>query len=158
LYLKNAPREGTMESMYRKYLIRLRVVRESRAKLKQINSPQAVVECIKKEMQSLDREYVVAVLLDTRNNVIGIEELAKGTINTAPICSREVFKAAVLCNAQAFILFHNHPSGDPTPSTQDIEATRLLKKASAILEVNLIDHIIVGSNGTYLSMKEKGVL
>lgn len=147
-----------MEKLYRKYLIRLQVVRESRAKLCQTNTPQAVVECIKKEMQSLDREYLVVILLDTRNNVVGIEEVAKGTSNAAPFCSREVFKAAMLCNAQSIILFHNHPTGDPAPSEQDIETTKLLKKASEIMQIDLIDHIIVGINGTYLSMKEKGVL
>jgi DNA repair protein RadC len=147
-----------MEKLYRKYLIRLQVVRESRAKLNQTNSPQAVVDCIKKEMQSLDREYLVVVLLDTRNNVVGIEEVAKGTVNAAPFSSREIFKAAMLCNAMSIILFHNHPTGDPTPSEQDIETTKLLKKASEIMQIDLVDHIIVGVNGTYLSMKEKGVL
>jgi DNA repair protein RadC len=117
-----------------------------------------VVECIKKEMQSFDREYLVVVLLDIRNNVVGIEEVAKGTANYAPISTREVFKTAMLCNAQSIILFHNHPTGDPTPSEQDIEATKILKKASEIMQIDLIDHIIVGINGIYLSMKEKGVL
>ncbi len=147
-----------MESLYKKYLIRLRVVRESRAKLEHTNCPHAVVECIKKEMQSFDREYLVMVLLDVRNNVIGIEEVAKGTTSYAPINTREVFKAAMLCNAEAIVLFHNHPTGDPTPSPQDIEATKMLKKASELMQIVLLDHIIVGYNGTYLSMKEKGVL
>ena len=147
-----------MDKMYKKYMIRLQVVRESRANMGQTNSPKEVVECVKKELKSLDREYVVAVLLDNRNNVMGIEEVSKGTLTSAPLCSREVYTAAMFCNAQSIILLHNHPSGDPSPSLNDIGSTKTLKKAGEIMGIDLLDHIIVGIDGTYVSMKEKGVL
>jgi DNA repair protein RadC len=147
-----------MESMYRKYLIRLQVVRETKADIGQIGSPKEVVECIRKELQSLDREYIVAVLLDSRINVVGIEEVSKGTLNSALLCSREVYKAATLCNARSIILLHNHPSGDPTPSEEDIKITKRLKNAGDIMGIELLDHITVGSDGTYVSMKARGVL
>ncbi|OGF27503.1 hypothetical protein A2242_04905 [Candidatus Falkowbacteria bacterium RIFOXYA2_FULL_47_9] len=147
-----------MNNLYKKYLIRLRVVRESKSKIGQTNSPEAVVECVKKEMRNLDREYLVVVHLDNKNNVIGIEEVAKGTLNAAPICSREVFKSAVLCNAQSIILFHNHPSGDAQPSNDDVRSTKILKQAGEIMGIELMDHIIVGSDGMYLSLKGKGLI
>ena len=147
-----------MESMYRKHLIRLQVVREPRSSTGQLKSPDAVVECVKRELQSLDREYIVAILLDSRLSIVGIEEVSKGTLNSSLICSREVYKAAVLCNAHSIILLHNHPSGDPTPSEADIDITKKLKKAGDIMGINLMDHITVGTDGTYVSMKAKGVL
>jgi len=147
-----------MEKLYKKHLIRLQVIRESGVKIVQTHSPKEVVECVKKELQSLDREYLVAVLLGNQNHVLGIEEVAKGTLTKAESCPREIFKAAILCNAHAIILFHNHPSGDPTPSSNDIATTKMLKSAGKIMGIGLLDHIIVGNDDTYISMMEKNVL
>jgi len=95
--------------------------------------------------------------LNTKNVIVGIHILFMGSLNASIVHPREVFQAALLNNAASIMAFHNHPSGDPSPSREDIEVTKRLAEAGKIMGVDLLDHIIVG-DGQYVSLKEKGYL
>ena len=105
-------------------------------------------------MQGLDREHFVVLLLDIKNKVIGINTVSIGNLDSSIAHPREVFKPAILSNAGSILLAHNHPSGDPTPSREDIEITHRLVNAGNILGINVLDHIIIGDG--YRSLKEAG--
>ncbi|MEN2985590.1 MAG: DNA repair protein RadC [Thermodesulfovibrionaceae bacterium] len=121
------------------------------------NSAQTVYNYFFPKLSSLKKEVFITLLLDTKLKLIREVRVSEGILNQALVHPREIFKEAVKESAYALILVHNHPSGDSTPSEQDIEITKKLKKASEILEINLLDHIIIGS-GEYFSMKEKGII
>ena len=108
-------------------------------------------------MQGLDREHFVVLLLDIKNKVIGINTVSIGNLDTSIAHPREVFKPAILSNAGSILLAHNHPSGDPEPSREDIEITRRLVEAGKIIGIEVIDHVIIGEE-RYVSMKEKGLM
>jgi DNA repair protein RadC len=93
-----------------------------------------------------DREFFVALLLDGKNRITGIHTVSQGSLNQSIVHPRETFKAAILANAAAVILAHNHPSGDLTPSSEDLAITRRLKEAGDILGVKVLDHIIVDTD------------
>ncbi len=104
-------------------------------------------------MRFLDKEVFKVVLLDSRNHIIKIQDVSIGTVNASLVHPREVFKAALKESATSIILVHNHPSGDPTPSEEDLKTTNRLKKAGELLGVNLLDHLIISSRGL-TSLKE----
>ena len=104
-----------------------------------------------------DKEHVWVFQLDNRNRIKLIELVTLGTLNSSLIHPREVFRRAVHEGSASIILAHNHPSGDSSPSEQDIEITRKLRDAGKILEIELIDHVIIGNDNFY-SLKEKGVV
>jgi len=122
-----------------------------------LNSAQIVYKYFFPKLNGLKKEVFIALLLDTKLGLIKEVKVSEGTLNQSLIHPREVFKEAVKESAYAIIVVHNHPSGDPTPSEQDIEITKKLKKASEILEISLLDHVIIG-NGRYFSMKEHGII
>lgn len=95
--------------------------------------------------------------LNTKNQVAGVHILSVGTLNGSMVHPREVFKAAVLNNAASIVCFHNHPSGDPTPSPEDIETTKRLVDAGELMGIQVLDHIVVGDNRFY-SLKEQGMM
>ena len=99
-------------------------------------------------------EYMYMICMNTKNKVIGVFEISHGTVNSSLVGTREVFQKALLANAVSVIFIHNHPSGDCTPSREDIEVTKRLTEAGKILGVEVLDHIVVGDN--YTSLKEKG--
>lgn len=101
-------------------------------------------------------EYLYLICMNTKNKVIGVFELTHGSVNSSMFSTREVYQKALLANAVSIILMHNHPSGDPTPSRQDIEVTKRASEAGDIIGIELLDHIIVGDK--YCSLKEKGYL
>lgn len=103
------------------------------------------------------QERLVVALLDTRCRLIYDRVLTVGTINASLITPREVFVEALKHNAVAIVILHNHPSGDPTPSSNDLAVTRRIKDSGDLLGIRLIDHIIIGDN-RYTSLKEKGIL
>ncbi len=112
------------------------------------------------EVLNLDKaseEYAYAIHVDTKNKVIGVHEISHGNLNTSVVHPREVFKTALLNNAYAIFLIHNHVSGDMTPSKDDISLTTKLKEAGEMLGIMLLDHIIVSNTG-FLSIKEEGIL
>ena len=107
-------------------------------------------------MSLLEQEQLRIVLLNTRNEVIGIRTLYQGTTNQAQVRIAEVFRDAVRANAVAIIVVHNHPTGDPTPSSADIELTRSMFEAGEMLEIKVLDHMIIG-HGRHVSMKRLGL-
>ncbi|MCW5878508.1 MAG: DNA repair protein RadC [Anaerolineales bacterium] len=119
-----------------------------------IASPADAAALVQYEMAGLEQEHLRAILLDTRNKVIAIEEISQGTLNSAQVRIAELFKAAIRRNAAALILVHNHPSGDPTPSADDIALTRQVREAGRLLEIEVLDHLIIGQ-GRYVSLKEQ---
>lgn len=121
-----------------------------------IRSPQDVVDLVCQHMRLLDREHFMALLLDTKNQLLASELIAVGSLDASLVHPREIFKAAVRYSAAAVILLHNHPSGDPTPSEADINCTRRLVEAGRVLGIGILDHIIIG-DGRFVSCRESGI-
>lgn len=105
-----------------------------------------------------DREMMVCLLLDSQSRPIGTNLVSVGTLNTTLCGSREIARAAILTNAASVILAHNHPSGDPEPSPEDIKVTKEVKTALLMFDVHLLDHLVIGEAGKYASMSERGLL
>ncbi|MCB2154946.1 DNA repair protein RadC [bacterium] len=110
-----------------------------------------------RDVQQRDRESFFCLHLNTKNEVMAIDEVSRGTVNQSLVHPREVFKAAILSNAHTIIIAHNHPSGDPTPSRQDRDVTRRLVQAGELLGIRILDHVIVGY-GDYHSFADNGEL
>jgi DNA repair protein RadC len=121
----------------------------------QIKSPTDVANLLLLEMSHLDQEQLRVVLLDTKNRVQAISTVYVGSVNSAQIRVGEVFRDAVRRNSTALVVAHNHPSGDPSPSPEDILVTRQLVEAGKLLDIELLDHLILG-RGKYVSMRERG--
>jgi DNA repair protein RadC len=122
-----------------------------------VRSPQDVCSFVMEEMCYLDREHFRVVILNTKNQVLAVETVSVGSLNSSLVHPREVFKPAVLKSAAAVILLHNHPSGDPTPSREDLEITRRLAEAGKLIGIEVLDHIIIGDH-VFTSLKEKAVI
>lgn len=103
-----------------------------------------------------DREHFVVMLVNCRNALIGLHTASVGTLNQAVVGPREVFRAAILANAASIIVAHNHPSGDPEPSPEDITVTNRLRKVGELLDIHVLDHIIVGPYERYVSLRRLG--
>lgn len=121
-----------------------------------VRSPQDVYNLLMAEMALLDQEHLRVVLLNARNQVLAIHELYRGTVNTALVRPAEVFREAVREGCPAVIVVHNHPSGDPTPSADDAAMTRRLVEAGAILEIEVLDHVVIARRG-FASLREQGL-
>jgi DNA repair protein RadC len=121
-----------------------------------ISTPDDVTNLIGLEMSLLEQEQLRIVLLNTRNEVMGIRTLYQGTTNQAQVRIAEVFREAVRANAVAIVVVHNHPTGDPTPSAADISLTQELVTAGNTLDVKVLDHMIIG-HGRHISMKRLGL-
>jgi DNA repair protein RadC len=121
-----------------------------------IESPEDVVQLLGIEMASLEQEQLRVVLLDTKNQVLSVRMVYQGSVNSASIRTSEVFRDAVRHNAVGIVLVHNHPSGDPTPSSADVLVTLELVKAGELLQINVIDHLVIGQ-GRHVSMKRLGL-
>jgi len=107
-------------------------------------------------LQQETKEFFCTAHVDGKNRIICLEIVSIGTLNQAIVTPRDTFKTALLSNAAAIILVHNHPTGDPTPSSEDLEVTRRLREAGELIGIKVLDHIIVGS--TYYSFVERGVI
>ena len=125
---------------------------------KRINCPQDAASITGDFLAGADREHFVVLCLDTKNNVNALNTVSVGTLNSSLVHPREVFKAAILANSNAIILSHNHPSGDPTPSREDLEITKRLVEAGNIMGIEVIDHVVIGESGKYVSFKERGII
>ncbi|KEQ17699.1 RadC family protein [Endozoicomonas numazuensis] len=134
-----------------------RVLSEKLSEQSAINSPDATCRYLQLHFRGRHREEFACLFLDTRNRVLALETLFQGTLDAAPVYPREVVKRALELNAAAVIVSHNHPSGDPQPSQADIRITETLKKALALLDIRLLDHIIIGKGET-LSLVEQGLM
>ncbi len=108
-------------------------------------------------MSNLNKEYFVCLHLNTKNKVLRKDIVSIGNLNSSIVHPREVFNNAIKYSCSALILCHNHPSGDPTPSNEDIETTKRLIDAGKILGINILDHVIIGK-GNYSSLKENGMI
>ena len=134
----------------------VRVVREPQLPYPKpkIDGPAGAVEILRRQLPLEDREVFVAVLMDARNQVLGINTVSIGSLTTSIVHPREVFRPAVGEGAAALILVHNHPSGDPTPSAEDRAVTRQLVDAGRVLGIPVLDHVVVG-RGSYRSLMER---
>ena len=141
-------------------VVNIRLVREPSLYSEQIlDSPQAVVELMAKELSQYDREVFCILNMKNNGQVINMNLVSVGKINASLVISREVFKSSILANASAIIGLHNHPSGNVKPSKEDMIVTRKLQKCGQLLGIELLDHIIVGeTNGKMLSFREEKML
>lgn len=133
------------------------LVREREEYYGSAESDDAAAEILKAYFDGADREYFAAMLLDTKNNVVGISTISVGCLDRAIAHPREVFKPAILANAARIIIAHNHPSGDPTPSKEDITMTKQIAEAGEIIGIPVLDSIVVGYKG-HFSMHAAGMI
>lgn len=121
-----------------------------------ISSPRDVMHLLGADMSFLDQEHLRVLLLSTKSEVVSVHEIYKGTVNMASVRVAEVLRPAIRENTPSFIIVHNHPSGDPAPSNQDIMVTRQIGQAAEMMDIELLDHVIIGGQAC-LSMKNKGL-
>jgi len=127
------------------------------SKKPKVEAPEDITNMLIQRMQNLKQENFVILLLDSRNCLLKTETIFVGTLNETVVHPREIFQKAIKESAAAIIIAHNHPSGDPTPSLEDIKMTKALVKAGKILDMPVIDHIVLGGH-TYFSMKKAGII
>jgi DNA repair protein RadC len=133
-----------------------RMAKENMRDSIRLTTPQNVADYYMQDMRHLTREQVLLIMLDSKNKLIKDMVISEGTVNTSIMPTREVFVQAVKQEAVNIILLHNHPSGDPTPSAEDIRVTKRLAEAGNLIGISLMDHIIIGDN-RYISLKEQGL-
>lgn len=124
---------------------------------KKITTPKDVSDYMMEDMKDYKKEFFRTIMLDTKNNIICCEDISVGSLNSSIVHPREVFNRAIKRNSASIILVHNHPSGDPKPSKEDINITRRLIEAGQIIGIRVLDHIIVG-NKRYVSLKEEDII
>ncbi len=138
-----------------------RAAREVLAKLK-VDSPEVVCQLMAQDLRALTRESLRVLLLDTKYQLLRIEEISLGSLNESIAHPREIFRPALIHSAYAMVLCHNHPSGDPAPSESDKRLTRRIVEVGKLLDVQLADHIIIGNfladRESYYSFKEAGLI
>ncbi|GMX66494.1 MULTISPECIES: RadC family protein [Paenibacillus] len=122
-----------------------------------IRSPQDVAALLMEDLRYLQKEHFVCLFLNTKNHVIGQETLSMGSLNASIVHPREVFRAAIKRSSASIVCAHNHPSGDPTPSPEDVEITKRLVQAGEIVGIDVLDHIVIGDK-RYVSLKELGFM
>ena len=123
-----------------------------------IIEPKDAARLVAYDMSSLEQEHLWVILLDIRNHVLAIEEVYKGSTSSSQVHVGELFTAAIHRGASAIIVVHNHPSGDPTPSPDDAAVTRAIVQAGKLLDVDVLDHLIIGQGkDNWVSMKERGL-
>lgn len=149
-------------------MLNLKVVRERSVSYigydddfkKPIQGPESVlniaINALAIHEQDIESFYIYT--LDTKNKITGIFEVSRGSLNASIVHPREVFKRAILHNANSIILLHNHPSGDAKPSNEDLNITKRLQEAGDLLGIKILDHIIIGDENNYISFKEKKLI
>jgi len=138
-----------------------RMARELQQDAPVLDTPERVADLLREETRLFEVEHFQTVLLNTRRKLIRVEQVSQGTLDTILVHPREVFKLAIVANASALVLVHNHPSGDPTPSEADIRVTRDLIRAGQLLKIEVLDHVIIGKRTAertkdYASLRELG--
>jgi DNA repair protein RadC len=121
-----------------------------------IHSPSDAANILMPRMAHQSQEFMLIMVLDTRNRVLDVVELYHGSLNSASVRVGEVFKPAIQLNAAAIIVAHNHPSGDPSPSPEDISVTKAIVQAGKLMDIEVLDHMVIG-NSRWVSLKEKGL-
>ena len=141
-------------------IVSIRMIRESSIlySSRKIGTPKEAAELGRIFLEDSDREQLIVCCLDTKNQPTSISVVSVGSVNSSIVHPREIMKCAILSNSSSIIMMHNHPSGDPTPSTEDINVSKRIFEASKLLGIELIDHIIIGREERFVSLKEKGLL
>lgn len=134
-----------------------RIATNPRSKRVRINSPDEVAALFMEELRYLKKEFFRVLLLNTKNEIIGVEDASIGNLNSSIVHPREIFCSAIKKSASSMIVVHNHPSGNPKPSQNDLDVTTRLIESGKILGISVVDHLIIG-DGVYVSLKEKGLL
>ena len=122
-----------------------------------IGGPRDVANLLMPDLRYQKKEHLKSLLLDTKNRVLAIKTVSIGDLSSSIVHPREVYKDAVLASAASLIVAHNHPSGDPTPSAEDVSVTKRLIQAGEIMGIDLLDHIVIG-DGVFASLKERGLI
>lgn len=122
-----------------------------------IRSPKDIAEFMREDMRYLQKEHFVCLFLNTKNQILAKETLSMGSLNASIVHPREVFRAAIKCSSASIVCVHNHPSGDPTPSPEDVNLTARLVEAGSIIGIDVLDHVIIGDQ-RYISLKEQGLM
>ena len=149
---------GAAKSAQLKAAIELgrRLTLESSGERPAIHSPADAAALVQYEMSALEQEELRVMLLNTRNRVQDIIQVYRGSLNSSQVRVGELFKPAVRRNAAAILVVHNHPSGDPTPSPDDVALTRAVVEAGQLLDIEVLDHLVIG-RGRWVSLKERGL-
>ena len=135
---------------------RFQTLRSTKEKVS-INNPSDIAKLLVNEMSTLKQEVLKLIVLSTKNTVLREKDVFKGSLNSSIVHPREIYCEAIKYGGAAIIICHNHPSGDPTPSKEDINVTLRIKECGKIIGINLLDHIIIGDK-KYVSLKEKGII
>ncbi|HMN11712.1 MAG TPA: DNA repair protein RadC [Bellilinea sp.] len=132
-----------------------RLAQEVPAEKPLLSNPEAIYSLVGYEMAGYEVENLWVLLADMKNRLINIQKIYTGTLNASMVRVSELFRPAIEQNAASIVIVHNHPSGDPTPSTEDINLTRAVVQAGTLLDIPLLDHVIVGGHQRYISMRQK---
>ena len=135
----------------------IRMASHKAAAKRKFDAPETVADYYMEEMRHQEKEKILLLLLDNRLQLIEEYMISLGTVNASLLSTRDVFVKALTCRASSFMLLHNHPSGDPAPSRNDIQITQKMKEAGELMDMPLIDHIILG-NGTFISLKKEELI
>lgn len=141
-------------------IVSLKMVREDSILYanRKISSPNEAVDLLRSLLEDCDREKLIVCCLNLKNEPTDISTVSVGSLNSSIVHPREVFKIAIMSNSASIIVAHNHPSGNVEPSKEDINITKRIKESGKILGIEMIDHIIIGSNNNYKSLKEEGLI
>ncbi|MCL2504370.1 MAG: DNA repair protein RadC [Coriobacteriia bacterium] len=123
-----------------------------------VTTPEDVAGVCEPRLRGLDREHFLALALNSKNRLLRVIEISIGSLNASIVHPRELFKGAVRLSAASIIAVHNHPSGDPTPSGADISLTRRIVKAGDVLGIDVLDHVIIGTDGQHASLRDLGLM
>lgn len=140
-------------------LVRLCLVKEKEVPYRKtvLNTPKTVAEIVNTIVPRADRECVLVISLDARKRPLAVEVIAIGSLNTVMASPREIFKHCIVSSADSLVIAHNHPSGEPEPSEEDWNFTKKMKKVGEILDIPVLDHVIVGEDGKYVSLEERSI-
>ena len=141
-------------------IVSIKMVREGSVfyDIRKISSPTDAVQLGLRFLSECDREKLIVACLDTKNQINSVSTVSVGSLNSSVVHPREVFKTAILSNAASIILFHNHPSQNVQPSQEDISITKRLVECGKIIGIDVLDHLILASDGSYTSLKDKGLM
>lgn len=150
---------GTAKAIQIKAGIELgrRITRTGKEEVKSIRSPRDAADLLIEQLRYLQKEHFVCLFLNTKNHIISQETLSMGSLNASIVHPREVFRAAIKCSSASVIFAHNHPSGDPTPSPEDVALTKRLVEAGKIIGIEVLDHLVIGDM-KFVSLKEQGLM
>lgn len=155
--LRGIGRAGALRLQASFELGRRRILTRREQSIRKVRCPEDVAGLMIPDMMGLDREHFKAILLNTKNGILKIVTVAVGSLNAALVHPREIFKAAVAASAAGIIVVHNHPTGNPEPSREDIDLTVRFARCGELMGIDLVDHVIIGGDA-FVSMRERGLV